>query len=226
VTGRKEKARIGLSVPGALSRSVVLLALPLAMGGCKVVTAEQDRALRAGTVAFDASGWVASVWSGRARAAFAARQVPLADVAGAARAGRLAALGAAHGRSPGVDAPFVFVVQGAGVVADVDRASPAASATVQVAGVGPVRVALGPLILSTALRDALPFVSFDDMPDQMAYGAIAQDMNRRAMAGVAPVAARLTRGQHIRFEGAMVADSAQDDVWTIVPLRLSPEAGA
>jgi len=89
---------------------------------------------------------------------------------------------------------------------------------VNVAGVGEVQLMLGPVIVSTALRDSQPFFAFNDMPDQLAYAAVSRGLNARAMAQVHPVAEQLKPGMKVEFLGA--GQRSEDGVWQVMPVRI------
>jgi predicted lipoprotein len=196
-------------------------ALLVALGGCKVLTLEQDRQMRAAAQGgFDASALVDGLWRGRVVPTLTAAAVPLAPLAAQARAGSLDAYGAQHGRRSSSEAPWVFMVSARGRVVSIDRRSRAGAMVVDVAGVGPVSVALGPVVLSTGLRDSLTFLSFNDLPDQLAYGAVAGALNDHALRAVTPVAARLAPGAQVDVIGAAQVP-AQGESWQVMPLRVT-----
>lgn len=201
-------------------------ALVAALSGCKVLTLEQDRQMRAvAQGGFDASALVDGMWQGKVVPALTSAAVPLAPLAGQAKAGSLDAYGAQHGRRASSEAPWVFMVSARGKVVSIDRQSRAGVMLVDVAGVGPVSVALGPVVLSTGLRDSLKFLSFNDLPDQLAYGAVAGALNDHALRAVLPVAAHLAPGAQVDVIGATQAP-ADGEPWQVMPLRVAPSQGA
>lgn len=192
-----------------------------ALGGCKVLTLEQDRQMREhGQGGFDASALVDGMWQGKVVPALTQAAVPLVPLAAQARGVALDAYGAQHGRRSSTEAPWVFMVSGQGRVVSVDRRSRAGSMVVDVAGVGPVSLALGPVVLSTGLRDSLSFLSFNDLPDQLAYGAVAGALNDHALRTVTPVVARLVPGAQVDFLGATQVPAAGEP-WQVMPLRMA-----
>nr|WP_253951054.1 DUF2291 family protein [Novosphingobium sp. SG751A] len=151
--------------------------------------------------AFDADAVVREAWAARVMPGMEKSSVPLAQ-------------------APRDDAPHA--VRGEGTIAAIDRASRQGSVLVNVAGVGEVRLMLGPVIVSTALRDSQPFFVFNDMPDQLAYAAVSRTLNARAMAQVRPAAERLKPGMKVEFLGA--GQRSEDGVWQVMPLRITADA--
>jgi predicted lipoprotein len=79
---------------------------------------------------------------------------------------------------------------------------------------------IGPVIRGTALRDALPFIHFDDFTNQMEYASVSRVLHERI---VDSVLARVDRasltGQVIQFYGAY-AQAAGTPLVTPVILRV------
>jgi predicted lipoprotein len=218
------KERIVVAPKGIITtlapRFGAALALLATLGGCKVLTLEQDRRMREQAQGgFNASTLVDGMWQGKVVPALTTAAVPLAALAGQAKAGSLDAYGAQHGRRSSSEAPWVFMVSGGGRVVSIDRQSRAGVMVVDVAGVGPVSVALGPVVLSTGLRDSLKFLSFADLPDQLAYGAVAGALNDHALRAVTPVAAHLNPGAQVDFIGATQVPT-EGEAWQVMPLRV------
>lgn len=204
------------------SRFGLVLGAALLLSGCKVLTVEEDRRLRAaGGEGFDAVSLVDGDWQGKVVPAFDKAAVPFADLAGAAQDGRLDAFGAAHGQRPSDTSAYSFVVRGEGVVSKLDLADPAGGVDLRVEGVGDVRMELGPVLVDTALRDALPLYPFNAMPDQMAFGAVARQLNLKALGASRPLAQKLTVGERVSFLGAVRAPQEPGEGWHVVPVKLA-----
>jgi predicted lipoprotein len=129
-----------------------------------------------------------------------------------------------HGRRLGdVNGPVSYAVQGNGVVRSVNTESRAGSATVAVetaSGTKEVTLQIGPVVRGSAIRDSLPFVSFQDFTNQIEFAQAGRALTDRAMAGVKPAAASLKPGERVRFAGAMTLTKADDPV-IITPVLLS-----
>lgn len=75
-----------------------------------------------------------------------------------------------------------FLVRGTGKVVEIDTTSRVGFLKVDVLpiGKGPdVRLQIGPVISGTALRDALPFITFDQFTNQMEYAGVSRAMHDR-----------------------------------------------
>nr|WP_246404233.1 DUF2291 family protein [Novosphingobium sediminicola] len=162
------------------------------------MTLEEARQIRSReSGAFDADAAVKEAWNARVMPGMEKSSVPLAQ-------------------APRDNAPHA--VHGEGIIAAIDRASRQGSMLVNVAGVGEVRLMLGPVIVSTALRDSQPIFAFNDMPDQLAYAAVSRTLNARALAQVRPAAEQLKPGMKVEFLGA--GQRSEDGAWQVMPVRI------
>ena len=192
------------------------------LAGCKVLTLEQDRQMRSQSGhEFDAAALVKQKWNGQINQLFESGKVPLDLLAAKYAAGDLSAFAPLHGHRSSSEVPWVFAVSGRGTVASVDQSSREGLMQVKVKGVGTVWVVLGPVTLSTSLRDSLSIFSFNELPDQLAYGAIATALNDKAQSDVKPVVAKLRPGMEVEFVGA-APQPASGEMWQVTPLRLRP----
>lgn len=201
--------------------AAVLLAGACLLGGCRVLTIDEDRAIRSRRGdALDATAYVAGLWQERALPAITKAAVPL-DVLAPAIAADLDRAGGTYGRRAGEGSAWTFVVRGTGQVVSVDSGSRRGQAIVAVPGLAggqPARVQIGPVVEGSAVRDALPFVTFDDFADQLAFADVGRALTTRALAGVRPAVAELRPGRTVRFVAvANVRDAS-------APLVLTPVA--
>ncbi|WP_170842064.1 DUF2291 family protein [Sphingomonas gellani] len=174
------------------------------LASCKVLTVEEDRAIRARQGgALDAPGYVAGMWDDKALPAFRAAAVPL-DTLASAIAQDVDRAGGTFGRRAGEGSAWTFVLEGAGRVVSVDSTSRRGQVMVALpnwpSGQS-ARFQIGPVVEGSAVRDALPFVTFDDFADQLVFADVGRALTARALAGVRPVAAGLRPGQTVRFVG-------------------------
>lgn len=212
--GTDRKARFAMAA--------TLLALT---GACKIVSIEDDRAMRdrrSGKV--DADAIVTRDWQGRLLPDLTKNAVNLAEIWPAiARDPALA--GAEHGRQASEGADWTFVVKGQGRVVSVDDTSRSGTVKVAVPGVGDVAIQAGPVLVSTALRDAIPSLRFDDFPDQMAFAAVNKALNAKALEAVASNRAMLRPGAEVSFVGALqMGEPGQAAV--VVPVTLAAARAA
>lgn len=121
-------------------------------------------------------------------------------------------------------AAAVFV-RGTGKVVDVDERSRVRLALVDLTpgdGRPDVAILIGPVLTGTALRDALPFIRFNDFASQIDYAAVSRGLHDRVTAalleGLDPAA---LRGSTVTFIGATAtAPPVAGRLRAIVPVLL------
>ncbi len=205
-------------------RAAFALALLLpALAACKVVPIAADRAareLQAG--AFDAGRYVDTVWDVQAAPYWNKQAKPFEQLSNAIGKD-IDAAGAAEGRKAGDGSPWTFVTQGEGKVVDVKTQARAGVVTVQ-AGAQQVDVLVGPVVSGSALRDSLPFVTFNDFANQIAYAEVGGALTKRALRQARPIADGLKPGDRVRFQGVFQVAKA-DDRLALTPIRLERVGG-
>jgi len=200
--------------------AALALAMAGALSGCKVLTIDEDRALRARLGGdFDAPRYVDAIWASKVLPAIDAEARPLPMVVSAVDRG-LDQAGASLGRRVGDGSAWTFVVKGEGVVTKVDTATPRGSVDVALPD-RVVRIQTGPVVSETAIRDALPFVTFNDFSDQLAFAEVGRALTAKALTNVRPALGQLQPGRHIRFVGvANIRDAA--DPLVVTPVAIAP----
>jgi predicted lipoprotein len=200
-----------------------LAALSL-LTGCTVVSLEEDRAARERRGgAFDASRYVESRWERQILPQLATMAVPFAALE-PAMAADLDAAGARFGRRAAEGSPWTFVTSGQGTVRAIDRASAEGSVELSVAtpaGTRRVIVQTGPVVVDTSIRDALPFLSFNDFADQLAFAEVGRSLTEEALAGSGAAARSLEVGDRVAFLGAFNRADAGEPV-RLTAVRLAP----
>lgn len=200
------------------------LAVSLA-GGCKVMSLEEDQALRArANKSIDAPTYVSEIWDARALPEMKSKAVPLDELTSAV-ARDLDQAGSRFGRRVGEGSAWTFVVKGRGTVTQVNAASPRGIVRLALPGSGAsareAELQIGPVVTGTAVRDALPFVSFNDFSDQLAFADLGRALTQRALLGVRPEVQRLADGQQIAFIGVINLREPGDPL-VITPVSMGP----
>jgi predicted lipoprotein len=176
------------------------------LGGCKVLTIEEDRALRARrTGGLDAGSYVSSVWSTKVVPTLRSKALPMDKLVVAVDAG-LGRAGARFGRQVGEGSAWTFVVTGTGTVTRVDTVSRRGTAEIAWSAEEKDRPALlqiGPVVADTAIRDALPFVTFNDFADQLVFADVGRKLTARALTDLQPAIRGLHPGQRVQFLGVV-----------------------
>ena len=102
--------------------------------------------------------------------------------------------------------PPSFLIKGKGRIASVDTVSRAGTVDLDLAppdGITDLRVQIGPVIRGTALRDALPFVTFNMFDNQLEHAAVSRELHNLVGDSVlSEVDGRMRKGATISFEGA------------------------
>lgn len=176
----------------------------------------------AGNPTFVPAAYVDSLWASRVLPLVHDKATDVATVLPALAADADAA-GERYGHRPKAgDGPWNFVVKGAGAIASADIKARHATVTVDVGGGQTVVLQIGPVIFGTALRDSLPFVSFDQVVNQIQFAQVSRELNDRATAAARSGldVAALVPGAHVSFAGAMSATNPPQV--TVIDLRVMP----
>lgn len=203
------------------------LALALLLGGCKIVS-DKDLAAdeKKSADVFDASAYVAKIWTPKAVAEFKAKAVDLSVLLPAIAADPDKA-GRAYGRGGGEGNPWNYEVKGQGKATAVDVESRHGLLTVEIAtkdGAKPVELQIGPVIFGTALRDSLPFVHFGDFVNQIQFAQVSRALNDAASKGVrGAFDPKTVVGKTVTFYGAATQSSGTMSV-TPISIEVGKEA--
>lgn len=181
-------AAAGCAVPGLWTYSG-----PTSAGGA-------SSAISSGT-AFDAATYAGSVWDSKVLPAVDARAVDADTLLKELKADPAAA-GKKYGVVPSSGAAPSFLVTGSGTVTAVDTASPTGPVSVALAGGEEVELMTGPVILGTALRDAVG-IGFGDFTNQIDYQNAATALNTHVKESVIHgVDLSTLKGKKVDFRGA------------------------
>ncbi|SEP74046.1 Predicted lipoprotein [Devosia sp. YR412] len=207
------------------NRRLACLALAFAavlpLSGCKILPiADEAETAAAG---FNAQAYAAELWTGRALPHFVEAAKPVAEVLPAIGAD-LAAAGAEFGYRAGEGSPWSFVVSGTGVVSAKNVESRAGTLEVAVDGLAdPVVLQIGPVIRGNAVRDGLPFVTFQDFTNQIEYADVGKALTALALEGFSGNAEAIAVGDTVNFTGAMSLAGASDKL-LVTPVTLEKAA--
>jgi predicted lipoprotein len=199
----------------------------LALAGCDLGTVRKlDPATGKAIIeeerqAFDARTFVAQSWDARVLPTVRDRAVPLAALLRALASDRAGAV--ARYRSSTGTGRASFLVTGTAHVLDVDTTSRSGVARLDLPpydGSTDAELQIGPVFRGTALRDALPFIRFDDFTNQLEYASVSRVLHQRIADSVVAKVDRATlAGRVIEFYGA-VAEGTSPPLVTPVILRV------
>lgn len=193
-----------------------MLVAAATLASCTVLPIEEAQRIRErdGGV-LEVAPYVDRAWQ-RAQSEFTERSVSLEELYNTP----VDALGQAKGSRAGEGSPWTFLVTGEGVVRAREVDSPRGQLRVDTAQ-GPVILQIGPVVSGTALRDALPFITFDDVADQTTFAEVGLQLTDRALAPLAPTIAALRPGDRIAFAGAASRADAGSAL-VVTPTQITP----
>jgi predicted lipoprotein len=127
---------------------------------------------------FNAATLAAQLWDSQVISTLQSSAAPVDTLLSDLRANESTA-SEKYGHRPGETQPYSFMVTGTGKVIDVNTTSRAGMATLDINSDDQpeLSLAIGPVIRGTALRDAMPFISFNQFTNQMDYAAVSNQLN-------------------------------------------------
>lgn len=186
------------------------LAGALALAGCDLATVRKLDPVTGKAIieeerqSFDAQTFVAKSWESRVLPLVQQKAVPLGVLLRELAANRAAAI-TRYG-APGGSGRASFLVSGTARVIGVDTASRSGVAKLDLEpydDTADAELQIGPVFRGTALRDALPFIRFDDFTNQMEYASVSRVLHERIRDSVLSKVERAKLpGQVIQFHGA------------------------
>jgi len=201
---RAERVSLCIALLGALSLAACDLGtvrkLDPATG--KAIIEEEHQA-------FDARTWVATNWSSRVVPTVGKGAIPFSTLRSALAEDQDAAT-RRYRSGTGAGRPS-FLVSGVARVLAVDTTSRSGVARLDLEpfdGTLDAELQIGPVFRGTALRDALPFIRFDDFTNQMEYASVSRVLHQRIADSVLAKVERATLpGRTIQFSGAFTEGS-------------------
>ena len=225
VSGHLRASRLRWAVPlrwaAVLAVSVVLVG---GLAGCTrvpgVYVAEKRRSGGTQDGAFNATAYAEKNWS-KVTQTVTDKAVDATTLLPA-----IAADPAAAGKQYGgqVGSPYSILVKGTGKVVAVDQAQGPGRLHLDLDppdGTPDLSIAIGPVFLGTALRDAVGFINFGEFPNQIEYANVATALNTQVRQKVV-AGADLAPGRTVTFAGAFQVLDPKDLVVTPVQLQVKP----
>jgi predicted lipoprotein len=214
---------------GVLALAAVLAALWVAglVATVKPIAGASARdSFPAAGLAFKPKAYVARIWAKRVVPDVRKESVALTGFLSAVSKNKAAAL---HRFGNKVANAYNVLVHFTGTVGRIDTSSPIGTITVDVpAGAKQiaVKVATGPVILGTTLRDSLKFISFGEFLNQIQYGDVADALNSRVVHDViAPLDLGKLKGRSVTVYGAYTFDGSAPDDITVTPVIFESRKG-
>jgi predicted lipoprotein len=166
--------------------------------------------------------YVAAIWSSKVLPAVKKSAVDLPTLLADLRKDR-AGTAKRFGHYSVLDAPPAFLVKGTGRVVSVDTLSLISKAGIALgSGTKPdVFIQIGPIISGTDVRDALPFVNFNQFVNQVQYGEVAIAFNSKVReSALAKVDLAKLKGKHVTFTGAFTLSQSKQILITPITLEV------
>ena len=178
----------------------------------------------AGSQNLNPDEYVAAIWSSKVLPTVRASAVDLPTLLADLKKDRTGT-SKRYGHYAVLDAPPAFLVKGTGRVVSVDTASLVSRAGVAL-GSGAKADAylqLGPILSGTDVRDALPFVNFNQFVNQVQYGEVAIAINSKILeTAYANVDYVKLKGKKVVFTGAFTLSAATAPLITPITLQVRP----
>jgi predicted lipoprotein len=176
----------------------------------------------AGSQNLNPDAYVAAIWSSKVLPTVKASAVDLPKLLADLKKDRPGA-SKRYGHYAVLDAPPAFLVKGTGRVVSVDTASLVSRAGVALGSSAKpdAYLQLGPILSGTDVRDALPFVNFNQFVNQVQYGEVAIAMNSKIVAtAYASVDYAKLKGKKVTFTGAFTLSVATVPLITPITLKV------
>jgi predicted lipoprotein len=222
--GHRHSSRL-LRVVAASAVVVVLVVLWFAGLIATVKPIEKARSVAAiaqGGTAFDKVKYVDSIWQSRVLPAVETTSTSIDKLIPALEKDPESAV-KEFGNNVG--GAYNFLIYFTGTVSSVDTSSMTGTVTVNADyenGHLPVKVQIGPIILGTALRDALKFISFEQFLNQIQYGGVSDELNSRVEKDVvSKLDLKTLKGKTVSVKGAFTYDGANARDILVTPVLVT-----
>ena len=177
----------------------------------------------AGSSNLDPSKYVDSIWAGKVLPTVKKDAVELPKLLADLKRDPQAT-SKKYGHYSVLDAPPAFLVKGSGRVVSVDTTSLVSKAGIAFgSGSKPnVFMQLPPIFSGTDVRDALPFINFNQFVNQVQFGEVAIALNAKvAQTSFAHVNVNRLKGKKVTFTAAFTRSSAPAPLVTPITIRVA-----
>lgn len=207
-------------------RVVVAGLLAAAVAGCKILPIASEN--EANQQKFSGADYVTKLWDTDVIPVVRDKAFPIETVIAAIEGG-LDKAGPEFGHRPAEEgSPWSFVVKGTAVIKEKNTTSRAGTVLVDVAtpkGPIPVTIQIGPVIKGNSLRDAMPFINFQNFTNQLEFAEVGRAFNGRVVTELKAAVDALAPGQTIAYSGTFSLNSATDKI-LLTPVLIGPAGGA
>jgi predicted lipoprotein len=207
---------------GLSRRHVVAGLLALAAGGCKIlpIVSKEEAAQQK----FNGVDYVAKLWDAEVIPVVRDQAHPIEAVLSAVEGG-LDKAGPEFGHRPAEEgSPWSFVVKGTATIKEKNTTSRAGT-VLTAKGPVPVTIQIGPVIKGNSLRDAMPFINFQNFTNQLEFAEVGRAFNTRVTNELKAAIDALAPGQTIDYAGTFSLNTASDKI-LLTPVLIGPAGGA
>ncbi|WP_455381682.1 DUF2291 family protein [Salinispira pacifica] len=220
---RRMLVRVG--VPVLIVVLLVVLYFAGALATVKpIADAKSVTALAEGGTAFDKVKYVDSIWDSKVIPTVEKDAVEFDTLFAAIQADPKKA---AEQYGHDVGGATNYLVSFSGTVGNVDTSSLTGTISVNVPYKGtevPVKVQIGPIILGTALRDAVKFIKFEQFLNQMQFGNVSDELNSRVEKDVvSKLDLKSLPGKKISIKGAFTYEGSSNKDILVTPVIVKVE---
>lgn len=210
-----------------LSRRLVVVGLlAVAAAGCKILPIESESELA--QQKFNGADFVGKLWDSQVIPVVRDKAFPIETVIAAIEGG-LDKAGPEFGHRPAEEgSPWSFIVKGTAVIKEKNIASRAGTVLVDVTtpkGPVPVTIQIGPVVKGNSLRDAMPFINFQNFTNQLEFAEVGRAFNGHVVAELKAAIDTLAVGQTIAYSGTFSLNSPTDKI-LLTPVLIGPAGGA
>ncbi|MBP2070956.1 DUF2291 family protein [Thermoanaerobacterium butyriciformans] len=208
---------------------MVLLSFTIFMTGCKLLTVvplskdnNSTTANRFNRSNFDANAYVNKVWDSKAIPYFEEKAVDLSELLKSVN-GSFSEAGKKYGLTNASSVgSYDFVVKGKVKVVKVNAQLRARTLECALPGYnGNIKITLqiGPVFTSSAIRDSLSFVKFEDFQNQVIFDSVSDAFNKHVYDNViSKIDVNTLVGKNLTFIGAFTGDDPSNI--SIIPVEL------
>jgi len=211
---------------GRAALSALIFAAVVLLSGCKIATMRPLDPVTGQAIieqqTFSAAEYVAQRWESQVIPYAREHAVPLDLLLYGLNTDR-AATEERYGVREGTNA-WNFLVTGKGTVREVDTSSLMGLMHMDIANLPSdttISLQIGPVIRGAALRDALPFIDFDQFTNQIEFASVSNELHKRVRDDVLANFDKETAvGKTVTFWGAFTLDNLSNIVITPVILEV------
>jgi predicted lipoprotein len=184
--------------------------------------AQSVAAIAEGGTAFDKVKYVDSIWQSRVLPTVETTSISIDKLIPALEKDPESAV---KDFGNNVGGAYNFLIHFTGTVSSVDTSSMTGTVTVKVPYGSEelsVKVQIGPIILGTALRDALKFISFEQFLNQIQYGGVSDELNTRVEKNVvSKLDLKTLEGKTVSVKGAFTYDGSNAKDILVTPVLVT-----